>query len=75
MYIRVRVIAGAKEEHFAEKTATHFNLSVREEAKQNLANKRVLEIIADHFKVSKNKVRIISGHHSSAKILDIDVNF
>jgi uncharacterized protein YggU (UPF0235/DUF167 family) len=45
---------------------------VREKAERNLANKRVLEIIAEAFNVSVKKVRIINGHQSPSKILAVD---
>ncbi|MBI5078136.1 MAG: DUF167 domain-containing protein [Candidatus Yonathbacteria bacterium] len=71
MYIRVRVSAGAKKESLSQSTKDSFLVSVKEKAEQNLANKRVLEIIAEHFGVSPKQVRIISGHHSPGKILSI----
>lgn len=73
MYIKIRVTAGAKEEKFVQKTKDHFTVSVREVAERNLANGRVLELMARHFKLPKGKVRIISGHHSPSKILNVDI--
>ena len=73
MYIKIRVTPDAKEEKFCQKTKDHFTISVREEAERNLANGRVLELVARHFKLPVGKVRIISGHHSSSKILNVDV--
>ena len=55
------------------KTRDHFEISVREAAERNLANGRVLELVARHFKLPVGKVRIISGHHSPSKILSVDV--
>ncbi|MBI5799008.1 MAG: DUF167 domain-containing protein [Candidatus Yonathbacteria bacterium] len=71
MYIRVRVSAGAKKESFAQSEKDSFWVSVKEHAEQNLANKRVLEIIALHFGISPKQIRIISGHHAPGKILSI----
>ncbi len=73
MYIKLRVKAGAKEEKFVQKTKDHFEVSVRELAERNLANKRIVELVARHFKLPIGKVRIISGHHSPSKILNVDV--
>ena len=72
MYIKVRVLAGAKKEQFIQESKDHFKISVREKAERNMANRRVLEIIANYFHLPKNKVRIVSGHHSPGKILSID---
>ena len=71
MYIKVRVRAGAKKEELVEESKTHFIIAVKEPAEQNLANKRVIQLIALHFKVPAKQVRIISGHHSPSKIFSI----
>jgi uncharacterized protein YggU (UPF0235/DUF167 family) len=69
MYIRVRVIAGAKKEQVVVETPDHFTISVREKAERNMANTRVIEIIGTHF--GTKKVRIINGHHSPVKLLSV----
>ena len=71
MYIRVRVAAGAKKESFEHDSEDSFLISVNEPAEGNMANRRVLEIIAEHFNISAKQIRIISGHHSPGKILSI----
>ena len=71
MYIRVRVSADAKRESLEQTADDSFLVAVKEPAEQNLANKRMLEIIATHFGVSPKQIRIISGHHSPGKILSI----
>lgn len=69
MYIHVKVTAGARKESFVKKSKDHFNVSVKEKAEHNMANTRVLELVAEHFKVSRNKVRIVNGHHHPSKLL------
>jgi uncharacterized protein YggU (UPF0235/DUF167 family) len=71
MYVKVRVIAGAKKEKFEKVSDTHFKISVKEKAEQNLANRRVMELIASHFHVLAKQIRLISGHRSPSKILSI----
>lgn len=71
MYIKVKVTAGAKKESFKQKSKDHFEISVKEEAKQNMANRKVLEIVARELGVPKEKIKIISGHHSPSKILSV----
>lgn len=73
MYIKVNVIAGARKESFVEKSKDHFNVSVKEKAERNMANTRVIELVAEHFKLPKNKVRIINGHHHRSKLLALDL--
>lgn len=72
MYIRVRVTAGAKKEVLTPK-AGGFLVSVKEPATQNLANKRVIELVALHYTISPKKVRIVNGHHAPSKILSVDM--
>lgn len=72
MYIKIKVTPDAKKEKFEEIREDLFEISVKEKAKQNMANERVKEIIARHYGIMKGKVRIISGHHSPSKIIDID---
>ena len=72
MYIHVKVIAGVKKESFVQLKDDHFAVSVKEPAVRNLANRRVLEILAGHFKLPVSKIRITSGHRSSSKIFRIE---
>ncbi|OGI57397.1 hypothetical protein A3B85_00010 [Candidatus Nomurabacteria bacterium RIFCSPHIGHO2_02_FULL_37_13] len=61
-----------RRESFKQKSDDHFEISVREKAERNMANNRVLELVARHFQVPKSKVRIVNGHHSPSKLLIID---
>ena len=71
-YIHVRVTAGAGKESFKKKSEDHFEISVKEKAERNMANKQVLELVAKHFKVSVSKVRIINGHKHPSKLLMVE---
>jgi uncharacterized protein YggU (UPF0235/DUF167 family) len=71
-YIHVKVTAGAGKESFKQKSVDHFEISVQEKAERNMANARVLELVAKHFKISKNKVRIVNGHRHPSKLLIIE---
>ena len=73
MYIKVRVVAGSKKEEVILEKPNYFKIFVREKAKQNMANKRILEIIAREYHVREADVRIVSGHHSPSKLLSVDV--
>lgn len=71
-YIHAKVTAGAKKEILKKKSKDHFEISVKEKAERNMANSRVLELVAEYFNVSASKVRIINGHHHPSKLLIID---
>jgi uncharacterized protein YggU (UPF0235/DUF167 family) len=72
MYIHVKVTAGAKEEKIQKKSDTQFVVSVREDAERNMANVRILEIFRELY--GTGKVRITNGHHSTSKLLSVDVD-
>ena len=71
-YVHVKVKAGIKKESLKKKSEDHFEISVKEKAERNMANTRVLELVAEHFKVPINKVRIVNGHHHSSKLIVIE---
>lgn len=72
MYIHVKVTAGAKKEIWKKKSEDHFEVSVKEKAERNQANARVIALVAEYFKVSVNKVRIVNGHHHPSKLLVVE---
>lgn len=71
MLIKVRVRTGARKESLREISPDHFEISVREEPEQNLANKRIIALVALHFNLPAAKIRITKGHHSASKILNL----
>lgn len=71
-YIHVKVTAGGRKENFKQKSEDHFEISVKEKAEHNMANRRVLELVAGHFRVPVNKVRIVNGHHHPSKLLTVE---
>lgn len=72
MFIKVKVIAGSKKEEIIKKKEDSYQISVKEKAERNLANRRVCEIIASLYKVPTGKVRIVNGHQSPSKILSVN---
>ena len=74
MYIKVRVIAGAKKEKVEKKTNDTYHISVKEKAERNMANRRVCEIMASLLGVPVKSVRLISGHQSPSKILSVEIS-
>lgn len=73
MYIKVRAKTKAKKEELVVKKPDHFEVSVKEKAERNMANERIIELVASHFVIPVGKVRIVSGHHSPSKILSVEV--
>jgi uncharacterized protein (TIGR00251 family) len=70
MYIKVFVTPSAKREKVVE-NGEALTITVKEPATGNRANTRVREIIAERFNKTVGKVRILTGHHSRAKMISI----
>ncbi len=74
MYIKVRVIPKSKREQINKIDNETFEITVKEPAERNLANNRIKELIAEFYCVKTKEVRLITGHHSGNKILDVKVD-
>lgn len=74
MYIRVVVYPSAKKEEVINTGEQRFEIKVKEQALRNLANTRVIELLALHYQINPKLVRIVSGHHSSRKIFSLPDN-
>ena len=73
MYIKIKAVPGAKKELFEQEKENVFKIKVKEPARMNLANKRIIELVARHFKVPTRKVKIVSGHHHPHKLLSVEI--
>lgn len=71
MYVKIQVIPESREERVTEETPDRLVVSAREKAERGLANRRLLHMLSAHFGTGK-RIRIISGHHSSHKIISVD---
>ncbi len=71
MLVNVRVTSGAKEARVTRTSETSFEVRVDEKAIGGRANKRLLEILSEHFGVSRSKITIVRGAKSRDKIVSI----
>jgi uncharacterized protein YggU (UPF0235/DUF167 family) len=71
MYIKVKVTPNARKESFEKIKEDSYKIVVREKAEMNMANRRVIEMLAENLNLPTNKIRLISGHHSPSKIFSI----
>jgi uncharacterized protein (TIGR00251 family) len=72
MRISIKVKANAKENKVEETGNRQFLVRVKAPAKEGKANKEVIEVLAEHFKVPKSCVTIITGLKSNRKIVSIE---
>jgi|TARA_Y100000310_G_scaffold288684_2_gene314555 uncharacterized protein YggU (UPF0235/DUF167 family) len=73
MYVRADVTPGAKKENITTLANKTFQIRVTEKRERNMANTRVRELLAKHFAVPIGSVRIVTGHRSTRKIINIDI--
>jgi len=71
MLIRVRVTPNAKEVRVTKTSEDSFEVKVDERATGGRANKRLLEILSEHFNVPKSKILIVRGAKSIDKMVEI----
>lgn len=73
MKINVKVITKAKENKVVfNKETENWKIYVTEAPEKGRANKRVIDLLAENFNVSKANVNIVCGHASSGKIIEIN---
>ncbi len=71
MLIRVYVTPNARQASVVMVSEDHFEVRVDERAAGGRANKRLLEILAEHFKVSKSRIAILRGTKSRNKLVQV----
>lgn len=74
MYIKVRVFPKAKQEEFKKKSENSFEIKVKEKAERNMANNRIIDILAEHFDIKREKIKLINGHQSPSKMFSVNID-
>jgi uncharacterized protein (TIGR00251 family) len=70
MKIQVNVKPNSKTQEVSQE-GNSFTVKVKEPAKEGRANQAVIELLAEHFGVSKSQVRILSGLRSRNKVIEV----
>lgn len=71
MRISVRATPNAKKSEVVETSPGVFKVKVNAKAVDGAANIRLIEILAEHFKVPFGAIRIMSGATSREKVIEI----
>ncbi len=71
MLITIYVTPNAREASVVKVNEDYFEVRVDERALGGRANKRLVEILAEHFNISKSRVSIIRGTKSRNKTVQI----
>ena len=70
MKIQVKVKPGSKNEEVTQKGDTLI-VTTKEPPKEGRANRQVIKLLAKHFKVPQNQVKLISGFKKRDKVIEI----
>ena len=71
MYLKIRAVPGAKKDIIEIVSIDTWKVSVRAPAERNLANQRIIELVAGKLGLSSKQIRLVSGHQSPNKILSL----
>ena len=71
MLIKIKAFPGSNEEKIIKKSEDSFDVKVKEKPIMGQANRAIISVLADYFKISENKVRLIKGFRERNKIFDI----
>ena len=71
MRIQIRVTPNAKKPEVIQVNESEYRVRVNAKPIDGAANIRLIEILAEHFKVSFGAIRIISGATSREKVIEI----
>lgn len=71
MKIFITAKTRAKEAHIEELDPIHFLVSVKEPPVNGKANAAIIKLLAKHFWVPQSSVRILVGHTSKEKVVEI----
>lgn len=67
-YLKVKVHAGEKKNKLVQKAPDTFEIWVKAPAEQGRANEAVRTLLTEHLNVAENKLSLIKGATSPAKI-------
>lgn len=72
MIIRVKVFPHSKRDEIVQVSENFFEIKVKAKPVMGEANKRVIEILSNFFKIPESKIRVIKGFRERNKILEIN---
>ena len=71
MLIKVKVFSHSKKQGIIKKSEDSFEIKVKVKPLQGHANKEAIKILAEYFKISESKVRLIKGFRHTNKVFSI----
>jgi uncharacterized protein (TIGR00251 family) len=72
MKLNITVISNAKTSEVIKIDENNYKVRVDAPASEGKANKRLIELLADYFNVSKSSIKILKGFKNKNKIVCIE---
>jgi uncharacterized protein (TIGR00251 family) len=69
----VKVKPSAKREGVSVNADGMLEVAVSAPPEKGKVNERLVELLAEHFRVAKSKIRIVSGHTKRQKVVEINL--
>jgi uncharacterized protein (TIGR00251 family) len=71
MFIKIKVFADCKNDEIVEKKDDGFGVRVKEKAEEGRANRAVIKVIANYFKIDESRIKLTKGFKERNKIFEI----
>ena len=71
MLIKVKANVLSKEDKVIKKSEDNFEVFVKVDAQRNMANKKIIELLAEYFNLPQYRIKMIKGFKESNKIFNI----
>jgi uncharacterized protein YggU (UPF0235/DUF167 family) len=72
MIIKVKVNTNSKKETLEKTSEDSYTVRMNVTREKGLANKKLLQILARHFNIPQTNVKILHGHSTTHKIVEIE---
>jgi len=71
MVIKVKIIANSSRQSIEEISPSEFKIKLKSAPVEGKANKELIDLLSEYFKVAKSQINIVRGETAKNKILDI----
>jgi len=71
MFLKVKVFTSAKKDEIVKLKDDEFEIRVKEKAEKGKANRAVIKVLANYFKVDELEIRLVKGFKERNKIFEI----
>jgi hypothetical protein len=74
MFLKVKVTPNSKKDEIVKRKDDEFEVRVKEKAEEGRANRAVIKVLANYFKIDESKIKLIKGFKERNKIFEIKEN-